>query len=70
SSVNSGTSDFVEEQGVWTTELTGHAIARSVLESTESSDSQRQLFREHVLQFDKVYLKKRLTDIYSIIQNC
>ena len=70
SSVNSGTSDFVEEQGVWTTELTGHAIARSVLESTQSSDSQRQLFREHVLQFDEVYLKKRLTDIYSIIPNC
>ena len=69
SSINSGTSDFSQAEGVWTVEGDAHSLAESVLSAAKSSSENRAAFRSHILQFDAEYLEKELKAIYSNIMN-
>jgi len=69
SSINSGTSDFSQAEGVWTVEGDAHSLAESVLSAAKSSSENRAAFRSHILQFDAAYLEKELKAIYSNIMN-
>jgi glycosyltransferase involved in cell wall biosynthesis len=65
SSLTSGTADFTEEQGVWSSDLSSQQIAKNILAAANVSISQRASFREQVCQYDLNYLESEIDKIYK-----
>lgn len=66
STFNSGTSDFSSEEGVWTLPNDSPLEIRNTVEDILSQPiSKRSVFRDHIMQFDKAYLRNQLLDLYS-----
>lgn len=66
SSVNSGTSDFSRDEGVWTLPNISSLEIKNAIEDISSQPvSMRSNFRDHIMQFDKKYLRNQLLHLYS-----
>ena len=71
STPGSGTSDFSVAEGVWTIPtVSGSAIKDAVEDVCAVTEIQRSLYREHILQFDKQYLRRELATLYSDLYPC
>ena len=65
SSHSSGTSDFDNNQGVWTVANDPQKLAENVLLASNVDKEDRKLFRQHILKFDEVYLDTEVRSLYS-----
>lgn len=65
SSEYSGTSDFSESQGVWTSGFDPAELSENIRTAVGTTSSQRASFREHAVTFDDRYLRGELIKIYS-----
>ena len=65
SSFTSGTADFTEEQGVWSSDLSAQVIAKNILTAASVSSRQRASFREQVCKYDLNYLESEIGKIYK-----
>ena len=65
SSHSSGTSDFDNNQGVWTVANDPQKLAENVLLASNVDKEDRKLFRQHILKFDEAYLDTEVRSLYS-----
>lgn len=64
SSINSGTSDFGTDKGIWTVkDFSASNWRDAVLEAAEIDAHGRKLIRDHICQFDEDYLNKKLEEL-------
>ena len=64
SSVNSGTSDFEREAGVWTVkDFLAASWRDAVLEAANIDMEGREIIRDHICQFNEEYLRKKLEEL-------
>ena len=65
SSYSSGTSDFDKAHGVVSCELTEEGVAEGVRWALACGPKERIDFRDHIVQFDRTYLRRSLEDLYG-----